>query len=212
MLSPAGHMREYSCVLPIRSDSAPEAGHKRMSECHAWRRGGAACRDQSWSILPSRCDGRLWGQRLCVPGDGRGANVTRNGEAGFNRRLPAKRSAAIATLAAASVLCSQAALADEGGVSLWLPGFFGSLAASPQQPGWSLTSIYYHTTVSAGADVTKAREITIGRIPVNLNANVSANLDARGDLGLVMHTYIFDTPSFGGQMTVGDSRIDAHHG
>lgn len=41
------------------------------------------------------------------------------------------------------------ALADEGGVSLWLPGFFGSLAASPLQPGWSLTSIYYHTSVSA---------------------------------------------------------------
>jgi len=52
-----------------------------------------------------------------------------------------------------------------GGVSFWLPGFFGSLAAAPQQPGWSLTSIYYHTSVSAGADVARAREITIGRIP-----------------------------------------------
>ena len=50
------------------------------------------------------------------------------------------------------------ARADEGGVSLWLPGFFGSLAAAPQQPGWSLTSIYYHTSVSAGADVARARE------------------------------------------------------
>jgi len=46
MLSPAGHIREYSCVLPITSGSAPEAGHKRMSECHAWCRGGAACRDR----------------------------------------------------------------------------------------------------------------------------------------------------------------------
>jgi hypothetical protein len=27
------------------------------------------------------------------------------------------------------------ATADEGGVSFWLPGFFGSLAAAPQQPG-----------------------------------------------------------------------------
>ena len=27
------------------------------------------------------------------------------------------------------------AMADEGGVSFWLPGFFGSLAAAPQQPG-----------------------------------------------------------------------------
>src|SRR6476619_7005363 len=48
--------------------------------------------------------------------------------------------------------------ADEGGVSFWLPGFFGSLAAAPQQPGWSLTSIYYHTSVSAGAGVARARE------------------------------------------------------
>ena len=34
-LSPAGHMREYSCVLPTRSSSAPEAGHKRMSVAFA---------------------------------------------------------------------------------------------------------------------------------------------------------------------------------
>jgi hypothetical protein len=60
---------------------------------------------------------------------------------------------------AAALVCSAmfgclgtSAKADEGGVSVWLPGFFGSLAASPQQPGWSLTSIYYHTTVSAGAN------------------------------------------------------------
>ena len=129
--------------------------------------------------------------------------MKRNGEAGLSRRLPGKRSAAIAALAAASVLFSQAALADEGGVSLWLPGFFGSLAAAPQQPGWSLTSIYYHTTVSAGSDVAKAREITIGQIPVNLNANLSASLNARADLALALPTYTFATPVFGGQLTVG---------
>jgi hypothetical protein len=95
------------------------------------------------------------------------------------------------------------ARADEGGVSFWLPGFFGSLAAAPQQPGWSLTSIYYHTSVSAGADIARAREFQIGKIPVNLTANVSANLDARADLGLVMPTYTFATPVFGGQLTVG---------
>jgi len=54
------------------------------------------------------------------------------------------------------------ALADEGGVSFWIPGLFGSLAAAPQQPGFSLSSIYYHTTVSAGSDVALAREITTG--------------------------------------------------
>ena len=106
-------------------------------------------------------------------------------------------------LAAALALVSQASLADEGGVSFWLPGLFGSLAAVPQQPGWSLTSVYYHTSVSAGADVSRAREFEIGRIPVNLTANVSANLDARADLAFVSPTYTFATPVFGGQLSVG---------
>jgi hypothetical protein len=132
-----------------------------------------------------------------------GANMKRNEEARFSRHLPGKRSAAIAALAAASVLFSQAALADEGGVSVWLPGFFGSLAASPLQPGWSLTSIYYHTSVSAGADVAKAREITIGKIPANLNVNLSASLDARADLALALPSYTFATPVLGAQATVG---------
>jgi len=132
-----------------------------------------------------------------------GANMKRNGEVAFNRRLLGRRGAAIAVLTAASVLVSQAALADEGGVSVWLPGFFGSLAASPLQPGWSLTSIYYHTTVSAGADVAKAREITIGKIPANLNVNLSASLDARADLALALPTYTFATPVLGAQATVG---------
>ena len=102
----------------------------------------------------------------------------------------------VGVLAAASVIFSHAALADEGGVSFWLPGLFGSLAAAPQQPGWSLSTIYYHTTVSAGSDVARAREITIGRIPVNLSANLSANVDARADLALVNPTYVFATRSW----------------
>ena len=93
--------------------------------------------------------------------------------------------------------------ADEGGVSFWLPGLFGSLAAVPQQPGWSLTSVYYHTSVSAGADVSRAREFQIGKIPVNLTANVSAKLDARADLAFALPTYTFATPVFGGQLSVG---------
>ena len=65
---------------------------------------------------------------------------------------------------------SDCALADESGVSFWVPGFFGSLAATPQQPGWSLANIYYHTSVSAGADVARAREFTLGRVPANLTS------------------------------------------
>ena len=40
-------------------------------------------------------------------------------------------------------------LADEDGISFWIPGLFGSLAAAPLQPGWSLTTTYYHDDVSA---------------------------------------------------------------
>src|SRR6186997_2478450 len=96
------------------------------------------------------------------------------------------------------------ARADEGGVSFWVPGFFGSLAATPQQPGWSLATIYYHTSVSAGADVARAREFTLGRVPGNLtvNANLNLNVNATGNLGFVAPTYVFATPVLGGQASV----------
>jgi hypothetical protein len=95
-------------------------------------------------------------------------------------------------------------LADEGGVSFWIPGFFGSLAASPQQPGWSLTNIAYQTSVSADAGVGIARERTLGNIPVNLNlsASLTASLSARADLDLLMASYVFKTPVLGGQASV----------
>src|SRR5215467_359955 len=86
------------------------------------------------------------------------------------------------------------AMADEGGVSFWLPGFFGSLAATPMQPGWSLTSIYYHTSVSEGADVAKALEFRTGRISANLAGSVNASLQARADLEFLMPEYTFATP------------------
>ena len=99
------------------------------------------------------------------------------------------------------VLFSQTALADESGVSFWVPGFFGSLAATPQQPGWSLANIYYHTSVEAGGNVALAREFQIGQIPGNLTAtaHLNATVNATGDLGFVIPTYVFATPVLGGQ-------------
>src|SRR5271165_7198768 len=106
-----------------------------------------------------------------------------------------------AMIFAAVVWAPDVSKADEGGVSFWIPGFFGSLAAAPQQPGWSLTNIGYQTSVSAGGDVTIARERELGNIPVNLNlsANLTASLSARADLALLMATYVFKTPVLGGQ-------------
>ncbi len=96
----------------------------------------------------------------------------------------------------------KAAVADEGGVSFWIPGFFGSLAATPQQPGWSFASIYYHTSVSAGADVAFARQVSAGRLTVPFTGNVSARLNADADLGIATPSYVFATPVLGGQAAV----------
>jgi hypothetical protein len=104
-------------------------------------------------------------------------------------------------LAPAITFFSQHTLADESGISFWVPGFFGSLAATPQQPGWSLANIYYHTSVSAGGDVALAREFQIGQIPGNLTAtaHLNATVSATGDLGFLIPTYVFETPVLGGQ-------------
>jgi hypothetical protein len=116
---------------------------------------------------------------------------------------PHRRRLGIAAIVAAPAITffSQCALADESGVSFWIPGFFGSLAATPQQPGWSLANIYYHTSVSAGGNVALAREFQIGQIPANLTATarLNASVNATGDLGFVIPSYVFETPVLGGQ-------------
>src|SRR5258707_11221530 len=105
---------------------------------------------------------------------------------------------AVATFA----LAPEISRADEGGVSFWVPGFFGSLAATPQQPGWTLATIYYHTSVSAGADVAFARQVGPGGIKVPFTGNLNARLDADADLGFVIPGYVFATPVLGGQAAV----------
>ena len=114
-----------------------------------------------------------------------------------------RASLAVAALAAITIAAlPQPAAADEGGVSFWVPGFFGSLAATPQTPGWSLATIYYHTSVSAGADVAFARQVAPGRLNVNFTGNVTASLNADADLGLAIPQYVFATPVLGGQAAV----------
>jgi hypothetical protein len=71
-----------------------------------------------------------------------------------------------------------------------------------QQPGFSLTNIYYHDDVTAGADVARAREISIGRLPSTLSVGLSGNLHAYVDLNLFLANYAFATPVLGGQLMV----------
>jgi hypothetical protein len=110
----------------------------------------------------------------------------------------------VAAVAALLAFPAQIARADEGGVSFWIPGFYGSLAAVPAQaPGWSVTSIYYHDTVSAGGDVARSREFQIGRVPATLTASFTGNVNASVNLEFLAGTYTFATPVLGGQASVG---------
>jgi hypothetical protein len=99
------------------------------------------------------------------------------------------------------------ARADESGVSFWLPGQFGSLAAVPGAPGWSLGTIYYHESVEGSGSVAAAREIQAGRFPATVNVNLNANLNAQADLMLIAPTYTFATPVLGGQLAMGITGI-----
>jgi hypothetical protein len=109
-------------------------------------------------------------------------------------------SAIACVLGAAST--PRTAVADEGGVGLWVPGFFGSLAATPQEVGFSYADIYYHTSVAAGGSVAFARQVSRGNITANLTGTVNANLNAVVDLNFAVPSYVFKTPVLGGQAAV----------
>ncbi|WP_341679249.1 transporter [Niveibacterium sp. SC-1] len=98
------------------------------------------------------------------------------------------RIAAVGALAMANV----SVRADEGGVSFWLPGQFGSLAAVPGAPGWSLGAVYYHTSAEEDADKQTHR-----------GGRVVDGVDADADLLFVSPSYTFATPLWGGQAALG---------
>ena len=57
---------------------------------------------------------------------------------------------ALAALAIAAISAPRAA-ADEGGVSFWLPGQYGSFAAAAPTPGWSMPLVLYNYGGAIGA-------------------------------------------------------------
>jgi len=80
------------------------------------------------------------------------------------------------------------ARADEGGVSFWLPGNFGSFVATPGDPGWELALIYYYSSGDAGADKVFPR-----------GGRITAGVDATASFIFVAPTYVLATPVAGGQ-------------
>jgi len=100
--------------------------------------------------------------------------------------------ASFATALALTSLSTQPALADSGGVSFWLPGIFGSLAAAPVTPGWAYSTIYIHLNEKAGGGQTF---VTSGGIP----GSVTAGLNAHADVLVQGLTYTSPMPVLGGQ-------------
>jgi len=87
-------------------------------------------------------------------------------------------------LAAMSTL----SVADEGGVSFWLPGQMGSFSAVQADPGWSLAAVYYHSSTSAGGDKAFPR-----------GGRINAGLDVTADLVFLIPSYAFAEPVLGAQ-------------
>jgi hypothetical protein len=104
------------------------------------------------------------------------------------QRLVSKHASAGALALIAAIGTSTAAMADAGGLSFWLPGLMGSLAAVPGEPGWSWTTLYVHIDVSADSSKNFVR-----------GGSVVAGLHARADAVAIGPTYTFATPVFGGQ-------------
>jgi hypothetical protein len=111
-------------------------------------------------------------------------------------------SVGLSVLVGGALTASTGAFADEGGVSFWLPGLYGSLAAAPVQPGWSVTAMEYYDSVRAGGDVGLAREVEIGHFTTNLHADINASLQSRIDIGLLLPSYTFEQRFLGAQATV----------
>jgi hypothetical protein len=93
--------------------------------------------------------------------------------------------------------------ADEAGISFWVPGTYGALAAAPLPQGFSLAEVYYHSPVKAGADVATATQIPRAGVLTKLPATLDFHLGVQTDLMLSIPTYVFATPVFGGQLSVG---------
>ncbi len=117
-------------------------------------------------------------------------------------RASARRPSAPVLLAMIGVatLSAAPAAADEGGVSFWLPGIFGSFAAVPLQPGMSFSTTNYYTSVSGG----KSTDFQIG-------GRVVADVSARGDVQYSTLAYAFPTPVLGGEAIVSMSSIVAQN-
>ena len=121
---------------------------------------------------------------------------------GYFARRGTKSLIAAAALTAAMISLSPRSYADENGISFWVPGLYGSLAAVPANPGFSISTIYYPVFASASGDIAAQREFEIGRFSPTANVNLNVNIKANAELVFIDPAYAFSTPIFGGQLSL----------
>jgi hypothetical protein len=102
-----------------------------------------------------------------------------------------KSAIGIAASCALMALAPKPAHADFGGISFWLPGLMGSLAAVPSQPGWTWMSMYIHLSAEAGGGKT-----------FQAGGAFVAGLKSRAGFVASGPSYVFATPVLGGQASI----------
>jgi hypothetical protein len=115
---------------------------------------------------------------------------SKSGYSGFKLRL-------LGSLVALALGC-HAAVADEAGVSIWLPGTFGSLAAVPARPGFQWSTTYYRATASSES---RKRFEQGGRIVTGLSP--------KPNLIQLSPSYAFETPVLGAQLGLALTAVPA---
>ena len=85
-------------------------------------------------------------------------------------------------------------------------GYPACSAVSPpphlRRAGRSSTT-YYHTSVTAGAQVSRTYDFRVRRIPLSASINVSGGVSADADIFLITPNDTFATPVLGGQLSAG---------
>jgi len=119
-----------------------------------------------------------------------------NSEGILDMNSPSSRALLALVPCAMATIVSPAARADEGGVSFWLPGLYGSLAAVPGKPGWSFATFNYFDSVGAGRSTVLER----GGI-------IAAGVDSQIDFQYLALSYTFDQTVLGGVATLGLSGL-----
>ena len=84
------------------------------------------------------------------------------------------------------------AVADEAGVSFWLPGQYAAFAAQPGKPGLSFETAFYHATASAQRSVSFERD-----------GHIQVSVKSPSDFVMLTPTYSFDNKILGGQPALG---------